>query len=64
MDKQNQRHRSHLFTVRIWQEELHDCQIEWRGKLQHVHSREALYFREWPALIAGFLQMLKEPFKE
>ena len=49
MDKQ---HDSHLFTVRLWAEDLGDGEIEWRGKLQHVTSGEARYFRNWPVLIA------------
>jgi hypothetical protein len=54
MDKQ---HDSHLFTVRLWAENLGDGQIEWRGKLHHVTSGEARYFRDWPVLIA-LLQMM------
>ncbi len=49
--------RSHLFTVRLWLEELGNDQMEWRGKVQHVTSGEVRYFRDWPTLIA-FLQML------
>jgi hypothetical protein len=55
MDKQ---HDSHLFTVRLWVEDLGDGQIEWRGKLQHVTSGEARYFRDWPLLIAHLQTML------
>ena len=43
---------SHLFTVRIWREELGDDRVEWRGKVQHALSGEAQYFREWAELIA------------
>jgi hypothetical protein len=43
---------SHLFTVRVWREELGDGHSEWRGKVQYVLSGEARYFREWTALIA------------
>jgi hypothetical protein len=43
---------SHLFTVRVWREELGDGHIEWRGKVQHALSGEARYFREWVDLIA------------
>jgi hypothetical protein len=43
---------SHLFTVRIWREELGGGRIEWRGKVQYVLSGEARYFREWGDLIA------------
>lgn len=44
--------RAHLFTVRVWQEDMGDGQWEWRGKVQHVGSGEAFYFREWQELIA------------
>jgi hypothetical protein len=47
--------------VRVWQEELGNDQSEWRGKVQHVHTGEALYFREWQALIAAIMKMLSEP---
>ena len=42
--------RSQLFTVRVWREELADEQHEWRGKVQHVNSGEAFYFRRWSEL--------------
>src|SRR2546421_12087604 len=31
MDKASQSPRSHLFTVRVWQEEVRNGQTEWRG---------------------------------
>jgi hypothetical protein len=43
---------SHLFTVRIWREELGAGRVEWRGKVQHALTGEARYFREWTELIA------------
>ena len=43
---------SHLFTVRVWGEELGAGRVEWRGKVQYALSGEARYFREWAALIA------------
>lgn len=42
---------SHLFTVRIWQEQMDDQQIEWRGTVRHVLNGETHHFREWAALI-------------
>jgi hypothetical protein len=53
-----QHHRSHLFTLRLWAEESGPGQTEWRGKLQHVLSREAYYFRDWSTLIDLLLEML------
>jgi len=58
MDSDQQQ--SDLFTVRLWAEDLGDGQVEWRGKVQHVASGEARYFREWPALIALLRAMLPD----
>jgi len=43
---------SHLFTVRLWREDLGDDQVEWRGQVTHVLSGEACWFREWTELEA------------
>jgi hypothetical protein len=43
---------SHLFILRIWQEDLGSGKTDWRGKIQHVNSGEARYFRDWPGLEA------------
>jgi hypothetical protein len=42
---------SHLFTVRVWREELEEGHFEWRGKVQHALSGETRYFRRWQDLI-------------
>lgn len=52
--------RSHLFTVRVWQEVLGDDQREWRGKVQHVTNGEAFYFRQWSELVARLTVWLEE----
>ena len=57
---EQQQHSSHLFTLRLWREELGSGETEWRGKVQHVTSGEARYFRDWPTLIAFLLQMLSD----
>ncbi|HYN88545.1 MAG TPA: hypothetical protein VER55_08435 [Ardenticatenaceae bacterium] len=46
---------SHLFTVRIWSEELGSGKAEWRGRVEDARSGETRYFRDWAALI-DFLQ--------
>lgn len=51
--------RSHLFTVRLWQEELSDGQLEWRGKVQLLGENQVRYFRDWAALIPLLLSMLR-----
>ena len=53
-------YRSHLFTVRLWHEHLGDGESEWRGRVEHVSSREARYFREWSALIAFLQEVLSQ----
>ena len=58
MDPGRQQHRSQIFILRLWAEDLGEGQAEWRGHVQHVISGEAHYFREWPALIAWLATML------
>jgi len=36
--------------VRLWLENQDSEKPEWRGKVQHVSSGEALYFRDWSTL--------------
>lgn len=52
--------RSHLFTVRLWLEDLGHGQSEWRGQVQHVLSGESRYFRDWPSLLAFLQEMLPD----
>ncbi len=52
--------RSHLFTVRVWEEEIRADQNEWRGKVQLFPGGDVRYFREWAALIPLLLMMLEE----
>ncbi len=59
-DKLSHSPRSHLFTVRVWEEEIGADQTEWRGKVQLVTSGEVRYFREWDALVPLLLTMLSE----
>ena len=49
---------SHVFTLRVWREELGDGRAEWRAKVQHALSGEARYFREWAELIAFVQQQV------
>jgi hypothetical protein len=60
MDRGQQQHHSHLFTLRLWKEDLGNDQAEWRGKVQHVVSAESHYFRDWPTLIAQLLKLLPQ----
>ena len=60
MEKASHSSRSHLFTVRVWQEEIGTDQTEWRGKVQLLTSGEVQYFRDWAALVPLLLTMLSE----
>ncbi len=51
-DRDRPSHSSHLFTLRLWPENMGGGQTDWRGKVQHVHSGEAQYFRDWPTMEA------------
>lgn len=58
---QNQSYpRSHLFTLRVWAEEIGDNQQEWRGRIQHIPSGETHYFRDWQTLVAHLQAMLSK----
>lgn len=59
-DRPFQGSHSHLFTVRVWQEEVRAGQTEWRGRVQLVSSGEVRYFREWTALAPLLLAILSE----
>ncbi|TMD69364.1 MAG: hypothetical protein E6I91_02250 [Chloroflexi bacterium] len=60
MEKPSQSSRSHLFTVRVWQEEIRTDQTEWRGKVQLHTSGDVRYFREWATLVPLLVTMLSE----
>jgi hypothetical protein len=64
MDKSNTQARSHLFTIRVWEEKTGSEQTEWRGKVQVFPSGEVRYFRDWATLAPLLLQMLSEPQSE
>ncbi len=52
--------RTHLFMVRVWQEDLGDGKIEWRGQVKHVMSGEVRYFRDWETMVAHLREMLEQ----
>lgn len=59
-DRPQMRPRSHLFTVRIWEEKIGAEKIEVRGKVQLLTTGETRYFREWMRLVPLLLTMLSE----
>jgi hypothetical protein len=60
MDKPNAHPHSHLFTVRVWEEEIGANQNEWRGKVQLLSTGETRYFREWAGLVPLLVALLSE----
>ena len=60
----SQSHRSHLFTLRLWPEELDHARSEWRGQLRLVASGEVWYFRDWQALLVRLQAVLPGPTAE
>ena len=60
MEKADQYPRSHLFTVRVWQEEVGQDLREWRGKVQLITDGNVRYFRGWEELVPLLLSMLSE----
>lgn len=40
----------HLFTLRLWVEELGEGRAEWRGQLTYLPSGETHYIRRWDQL--------------
>ena len=51
---------SHMFTLKLWQEDLGAGQTEWRGQIQHVLTGHTRYFRGWSKLTTLLRQMLLE----
>lgn len=49
---------AHIFTLRLWQEELSRGEMEWRLQLRSVETDKTHYFRDWPSLIGLLLEMV------
>jgi hypothetical protein len=60
MSSNSPNRQSHLFTLRLWAEEVEEGQTEWRGRVHYVTSDEVRYFRDWPSLIPLLLAMLRD----
>jgi hypothetical protein len=60
MSDQAQSHPSHLFTLRVWLQDVDEETQEWRGRIHHVESGQTRYFRDWSALIPVLLTMLRQ----
>ena len=51
MNNSPQSHFPQLFVLKLWRVEGGEGEMEWRGQIQHIASRETRYFREWDALL-------------
>ena len=51
-------HPAHLFTLRLWREELDKDEAEWRMQLRSVETGQTHHFRDWPSLVGLLLTML------
>jgi hypothetical protein len=48
------------FALQVWPEATDAHQVEWRGKIHHLASGEARYFRDWPTMLAFLESALTE----
>ena len=51
---------SHLFSLRLWAEEIDRDQFEWRGQIRAVASGEIHYFRDADSLYGVLMSMLAD----
>ena len=51
---------SHLFTVRVWSEQVDADRTEWHGQVCNVGTGETRYFRKWTALVRVILEWLAQ----
>ena len=52
---------SHLFVIRLWEENLGAGEREWRGRVQSIATGEAVHFRDWPGLVTVLSRMAEAP---
>jgi len=50
---------SHIFTLRLWQEQAAEGKQEWRGRIYDAATGDVRYFRERASLIPLLLAMLR-----
>lgn len=51
---------SHVFSLRVWREELGEGAVEWRGRIRDVTGSESLYFHDWETLIRFMRSVLDQ----
>lgn len=58
MEQEQQHPRPHLFTLRLWQEDLGNGEAEWRGRVQNVASGDTVFFRDWSSLVSTLQRLV------
>jgi hypothetical protein len=58
MEQEQQHPRPYLFTLRLWQEELGQGEVEWRGRIQNVAGGDTTFFRDWPNLVSTLQRLV------
>lgn len=48
-----------VFMLRLWTEDMGGGQTDWRGRVQHMNSGEARYFRDWRTLESFVEELLR-----
>ncbi len=64
MDPERSASRCHLFTVRLWTEQVGHNRFKWRGQIEHVLSGAYCYFQDWATLTAYLEAKLRELNRE
>jgi hypothetical protein len=54
-------YRLHLFSVRLWREQVDHERSEWRGQVKNVSTGEVRYFRNAVSLYDALLVLLNNP---
>lgn len=60
-DYQHSYRPAHLFTLRLWSEELDKGEMEWRLQLRSIETGQTHCFHDWPSLVGLLLTMLPVP---
>ena len=56
----NRERDSHIFTIRVWMEELEEGRLECRGRLHHGPRGPARHFQGWAALVDLMNDMVQD----
>ena len=54
----------HLFTLRVWREQIDQNAYEWRGEVKNTLTGEIRYFRNAASLYDSLLALLEPQFED